>query len=55
MAYAEKGTPESHRYYLIKLYRWLKQNPHNNPVVEDEANAVAYFYKIATGEEIENA
>lgn len=53
MLYPEKGTPESHEYYLRKLYKWLKINPKNNPVVDDEAAAVAYAYEQTYGKPID--
>lgn len=53
MALPEKGSPESHEYYLRKLYTWLKRNPKNNPLVDDEAAAVAYAYEQTYGRAIE--
>lgn len=49
----EKGTPEAHKHYLRKLYRWLRLNSPKNPLVDDEADAVAWAYKMSFGEDID--
>jgi hypothetical protein len=41
-SYPEKGTREYHVRMLKKLKGWLDQNPKNNPVVTDEAAALAW-------------
>lgn len=40
--YPEKGTAEYHVKTLKKLQKWLSNNPHNSPLVADEADAVAW-------------
>lgn len=41
-SYPEKGTREYHVRMIKKLKAWLDQNPKNNPVVTDEAAALAW-------------
>lgn len=42
----EKGTTEYHIRMLHKLKNWLDLNPHNNPVVTDEAAALRWVLDL---------